>query len=219
MNPDVASVTHNQDQLSNRGSQQTVSGNKLEQDKKERRIMEATRQAAHTKKDKGNFDQVSGIFDSYQDFVNLLEAMYARGYKDDDLSVLMSEETHDQYFAAREESKAPEGTAAGVISGGLIGALIGGLTLVGNVLAPGVGLLMTGPLVGAISGAAIGAAAGGLVGGMIGAGIPEHEAKFFEEALNEKGRILLVAHVPKEESKEIRALFERFNASKLKIFH
>lgn len=167
--------------------------------------------------DRHAYDQVSGIFVSYADFANLIEALNARGFREDDLSVLMSESTHHQYFAPQENTKAPEGATIGSLSGGILGAIIGGLTLVGNVLLPGAGLLVAGPLIGALTAGAVGAATGGLIGALIGAGIPEHEAKFFEGALKEQGRILVVGHIPKEETKEVKSVFERCNAQHLKV--
>lgn len=164
-----------------------------------------------------DYDQVSGLFSSYNDLVRLLEELHTRGYREEDLSVLMSEKTRDRLFAARENTKAPEGASIGGLSGGIIGAVVGGLTLLGNILAPGVGLLVAGPLVGAITGGAIGVAGGALVGGLIGAGIPEHEAKFFENALHEEGNILLVVHVPHDDSTEVKRMFERYGAVRLKV--
>ena len=168
---------------------------------------------------RNDYEQISGLFTSYQDFANLIEALNQRGYREEDLSVLMSESTHRQYFAPQENTKAPEGAAVGSLSGGVLGAIIGGLTLVGNIILPGSGLLVAGPLVGALTAGAIGAAAGGLIGSLVGAGIPEHEAKFFENALQKEGRILVVAHVPKDHSKEVKAVFERHNAEHLKTYN
>lgn len=168
-------------------------------------------------KHQSGYEQVSGLFTSYRDFTELVEALNLRGYREEDLSVLMSENTHQQYFAPREATKAPEGAALGGISGGIIGAIIGGLTLIGNIIIPGSGLLVAGPLVGALTAGAVGAAAGSLVGGMVGIGIPEHEAKFFEDALTQKGHILVVAHVPKEKIKEVKSVYERHQAEAVKV--
>ena len=164
-----------------------------------------------------DYDQISGIFSSYADFANLIETLNTRGYKEDDLSVLMSENTHHQYFAPQENTKAPEGVTVGGLSGGVLGAILGSLTLAGTVMLPGAGLLVAGPLVGALTAGAVGAVTGGLIGALIGAGIPEHEAKFFEYALKEQGRILVVAHIPKSESLEVKSIFERSNAQHLRV--
>lgn len=166
---------------------------------------------------KNEYDQISALFASYREFSALVEALNDRGYQEDDISVLMSENTHHQYFAPQENTKAPEGATVGSLSGGILGAVIGGLTLVGNIILPGSGLLVAGPLVGALTAGALGAAAGGLIGALVGAGIPEHEARFFEDALKEEGQILVVAHVPKEKSREVKAVFERHHADRLKV--
>lgn len=172
--------------------------------------------ARHHKQD---YEQISGLFKSYKDFSELIEALNMRGYKEEDISVLMSEHTHKQYFTTQENTKAPEGAAMGTLSGGILGAVIGGLSLVGNIILPGTGLLVAGPLVGALTAGAVGAAAGGLIGALVGAGIPEHEAKFFEDALKKEGQILVVAHVLKEQIKEVKAVFERHNAQQLKVYN
>jgi len=171
----------------------------------------------HLAHKKNEYEQVSGLFTTYNDFASLLDSLHHLGFQQDDINVLMSESTHHQYFAPQESNKAPEGASLGGISGGLLGIIIGGLTLAGNIILPGTGLLVAGPLVGALSLGAVGATAGGLIGGLVGMGMPEHEAKFFEDSLKERGQILLVVHVPKARVSEIKALFERFNASRLKI--
>jgi hypothetical protein len=171
----------------------------------------------HRPHQKNEYDQISGLFASYQEFSNLIDALNMRGYQEEDISVLMSENTRNQLFAPHEETKAPEGATVGSLSGGILGAIVGGLTLVGNIILPGSGLLVAGPLVGALTIGAVGAAAGGLIGALVGAGIPEHEAKFFEDALKESGQILVVAHIPKEKIKEVKAVFERHHAERLKI--
>jgi outer membrane lipoprotein SlyB len=159
-----------------------------------------------------DYDQVSAIFASYADFASLIETLNLRGYREDDISVLMSESTHRQYFAPQENTKAPEGATVGSLSGGILGALVGGLTAAGSIVIPGAGLVVAG-----LSAGAVGAVTGGLIGALVGAGIPEHEAKFFENALKEQGRILVVAHVPKAESDEVKSVFERCNAQRLKV--
>lgn len=168
---------------------------------------------------RNNYEQVSGIMSNERDIRTLLDTLHDRDLGEDDVSVLMSERTRDRYFSAQEATKAPEGASIGGLSGGLLGAIIGGLTVAGSLLVPGAGLLVAGPLVGALAGGAIGTATGGLIGALVGAGIPEHEAKFYEDALKKEGNILVVAHVPKEEASEVKAIFERYGAHKVKVHH
>ena len=66
---------------------------------------------------------------------------------------------------------------------------------------PGVGpFIAAGPIMAALSGAALGATTGGLVGGLVGLGIPEIEAKRYEDKLR-KGNYLISAHA--EDGKDL----------------
>lgn len=164
-----------------------------------------------------DFDQVSGIFDQTSDLSGLADDLNRRGIAGNNLSLLMSDRTREQFFAPVSSTKTPEGATTGGLSGGLLGALIGGLAMVGSITVPGLGLLVAGPIVGALAGGAIGSATGSLIGALVGAGIPEYEAKYYEDALKENGKILLVAHVPHEQSREIKAVFERYGAHQIKV--
>jgi hypothetical protein len=80
---------------------------------------------------------------------------------------------------------------AGVATGGVLGGTLGLLAGIGALAIPGVGpLIAAGPLLAALSGAAAGAAVGGIAGGLIGLGIPEIEAKRYENRIAQ-GNILI----------------------------
>jgi tetrahydromethanopterin S-methyltransferase subunit C len=79
----------------------------------------------------------------------------------------------------------------GVATGGLLGGTLGLLAGIGALAIPGVGpLIAAGPLLAALSGAAAGATLGGITGGLIGLGLPEIEAKRYENRIAE-GNILI----------------------------
>ncbi|HZS19192.1 MAG TPA: hypothetical protein VFA51_14785, partial [Candidatus Udaeobacter sp.] len=59
-------------------------------------------------------------------------------------------------------------------------------------------LIAAGPIMAALSGAAVGAAAGGVVGGLVGLGIPEIEAKRYDEKLK-RGNYLIAVHTDESE--------------------
>jgi hypothetical protein len=72
---------------------------------------------------------------------------------------------------------------------------------IGALAIPGVGpFIAAGPIMAALSGAAIGATTGGVVGGLVGLGIPEIEAKRYDEKLK-KGNYLVAVHT--DESKDV----------------
>ena len=123
-------------------------------------------------------------------------AISARGYKSDEIHVLMSDETRKRLFAKDGEktdmgNKALEGAGVGGAVGGAVGATLVGIAAAATALAiPGLGLVIAGPLAGALAGGAAGATAGGLVGMLVGAGIPEDRAKTYETNLKDGGIIL-----------------------------
>jgi hypothetical protein len=96
-------------------------------------------------------------------------------------------------FAHVKETKAPEGTAAGVTTGGVIGGTLGVLAGIGALAIPGVGpLIAAGPIMAGLAGLGVGGAVGGLVGALVGMGIPEYEAKRYEGRVKNGGTLLSV---------------------------
>ena len=122
-----------------------------------------------------------------------------RGYSDEDIHVLMSDDTRKRYYdrehvEIEEGSKAMEGAGAGAAVGGTVGGILGALAAIGtNAIIPGIGLVVAGPLAGALAGAGAGGAAGSIVGALVGAGIPEEHAKLYKHGV-EQGDIVVGVH-------------------------
>jgi hypothetical protein len=97
-------------------------------------------------------------------------------------------------MGTEKATKAPEGTAVGVTTGGVIGGTLGLLAGVGLLAIPGLGpFIAAGPIMAGLAGLGVGGAVGGVTGALIGMGIPEFEAKRYEGRL-QKGGILLSVH-------------------------
>lgn len=127
-----------------------------------------------------------------------------------DISVLIPDSGGVPDTGTVKATKAPEGATAGGITGGVAGGALGLLAGIGALAIPGVGpFIAAGPIMAALSGAALGATAGGVVGALVGLGIPELEAKVYEERIK-KGGYLVAVHVSdNDRSKEIREILER----------
>lgn len=122
-------------------------------------------------------------------------AIRARGYRDDEIHVLMSDETRRRLFTKDGEksdmgNKAFEGAGVGVAVGGAVGTLVGFAAMAASLTIPGLGIVIAGPLAMSLAGGAAGATAGGLVGMLVGAGIPEDRAKVYETDLKAGGIVL-----------------------------
>jgi hypothetical protein len=138
---------------------------------------------------------LTGLFPDRDSTEGAYKSLRDRGYTDDEINVMMSDETRDKHFATGdtelEGNKALEGTGAGAAIGGTLGAIIGGIAAIGtNVLIPGLGLVVYGPIAAALAGAGAGGLTGGLVGALIGWGIPEERAAAYETGIREGGTVL-----------------------------
>jgi hypothetical protein len=140
---------------------------------------------------------VTATFDDPDAADRATDAIIEHGsYDRDDVTVLMSDEVRDEYYAeetveAEEGNKAAEGAGIGGATGGTVGGIAGALLAAGGaVLLPGIGLAISGPLAAALAGAGTGGAAGSIIGALVGAGIPEERAKHYKEDI-EEGRIVL----------------------------
>ncbi len=129
-----------------------------------------------------------------------------------EISVVMPEASDPPAVAAEKTTKAPEGASAGALTGGVIGGTIGLLVGIGTLVIPGLGpLIAAGPIVAALGGTAAGATAGGVVGALVGLGIPESEARVYEERLKEGGYLVAVQVANNEVADLTREIMKRNN--------
>lgn len=142
---------------------------------------------------------VTGLYNTPEHASRAYDDLTGRhGYKSDDISVVMSDETRRKHFGDvapgtefKQGSKAAEGAGVGAGVGIGVGAALGALMAAATSIAiPGVGLLVAGPIAGAIAGAGAGGATGTLLGALIGSGIPEDRAADYERGLKEGGIVL-----------------------------
>ena len=137
---------------------------------------------------------VFGIVSNQALAIRTVDALKTAGFSADDISALFPDKSGSKDFAHEQNTKAPEGAAAGAGVGGALGGGFGWLVGIGALAIPGVGpFVAAGPIMAALSGAAAGALVGGLSGSLIGLGIPEYEAKRYEGKIN-NGNILVSVH-------------------------
>lgn len=155
---------------------------------------------------------ITAIFRTRQSTEEALRQLELAGFSADQLSVLMSDATRDKSFKIVENSKADEGLAAGATFGGLVGAVLASAAAAGAVVIPGLNLVVAGTLISGLAGLGAGAAAGGLLGALVGAGIPEHEAKVFEQELTGGSCIIAVEARDDQSAKQAEKIFTSLNA-------
>jgi hypothetical protein len=154
---------------------------------------------------------VFGIYSTRGAVENATDSLIKAGFPTANISVLLPESLGGAKDIGTEKAtKAPEGTAAGVTMGGVIGGTLGLLAGVGLLAIPGLGpFIAAGPIMAGLAGLGVGGAVGGVTGALIGMGIPEFEAKRYEGHL-QKGGILLSVHCDTaEEIKRAKEVVER----------
>jgi hypothetical protein len=154
---------------------------------------------------------VFGIANSFSEANSIVTRLQETGFASSDISILAPDTEGRHDFGHVKETKAPEGIATGATTGGIIGGVLGLLAGIGALAIPGVGpFIAAGPIMGALSGLGIGATTGGIVGGLIGLGIPEFEARLYEEKLK-NGNYLISVHT--DDGKEVDRAKDLFHSS------
>lgn len=146
---------------------------------------------------------VVGVFSTQMAAENAVNNLRAAGFDPNSIGVIARDNRTVQDVTTNTGTKAGEGAASGALTGGVLGAIAGVLVGVGALIIPGIGpVIAGGALASALgagtatavatgaTGAAIGVAAGGIVGGLVGLGIPENEARVYNERFMQ-GDILL----------------------------
>lgn len=140
--------------------------------------------------------------------------------REQDISVLFPDRQGSRDFAHEHNTKAPEGTVTGAGVGGVTGGVLGLLAGIGALAIPGVGpLIAAGPILAALSGMAVGATVGGIAGALIGMGIPEFEAKRYEDMVK-GGNILMSVHAETgDQASRVKEIFKQAGAEDISTTH
>lgn len=159
---------------------------------------------------------VTALFNDRDSAERAYQSVSSRGYDNDDVNLVMSDDTRTRHFSkvdgAKTElgTKAAEGAGVGGAIGGTLGAVVAAVAAVGTSIAiPGLGLIIAGPLAAGIAGAGAGGAAGGLVGALIGWGIPEERVKRYESGIKSGGILMGVKARSDEDAKYFQQEWQR----------
>ena len=145
---------------------------------------------------------VFGIVKSRSQAEQVVEGLQTAGFPASEISVLLPDTAGEHDIGVVKATKAPEGATTGAATGGVTGGVLGLLAGIGALAIPGVGpFIAAGPIMAALSGAAIGAGTGGIVGALVGMGIPEIEAKRYEDKLK-TGNYLIAVHADDGDEKD-----------------
>jgi len=140
-----------------------------------------------------------GVFTDKAQADRALEALHNAGFTDDQIGFIRRDLRDTEAGRAGTDLTETEATteeksaaaATGAVGGGILGGLLGAAAAL---VIPGIGPAVAGGiLVTTLGGVAIGAVAGGLIGALTNMGIPEEEARYYQQELA-AGRTLLTVN-------------------------
>lgn len=136
---------------------------------------------------------VAGLFYDRLSAEAAIQGLKDAGFRERQIGVATRDQEQQEDIAKGTGTRAAEGAKTGALSGGVVGGVVGLLAGIGALVIPGIGpILAGGALASALAGAGVGAAAGGLLGALVGMGIPEENARHFEQGFDRGGIILTV---------------------------
>jgi hypothetical protein len=136
---------------------------------------------------------IVGLFRNQVDAERAITRLRQEGFSESQIGVAMRDRGQQKDLMEGTGAQAAEGAAAGALGGGVLGGVIGLLAGVGALAIPGIGpIIAGGALASTLAGAGIGAAAGGILGALVGMGVPEEDARHFEEGFKAGGTLVTV---------------------------
>lgn len=162
---------------------------------------------------------VLGLFTDIKDAEDAIGELRDDDYDPKEISIVMKDTEKGEEIAGDTGASVAGNTASGIAAGAALGGLAG---LVASFAIPGLGaffiggpiaasLGLSGAAAATVSGATTGALAGGLVGMLTGLGLSEHDARNYEERVND-GAILIAVPARPGEANRVEQILNDFNA-------
>jgi len=150
---------------------------------------------------------VIGVFADADSATQALNALRDAGLTPEQVSVIARDTRTTQEMAENTDMVA-EDAGKGAVVGTVLGGLAGWLVGISALAIPGIGPIVGAGIVGStLAGASIGAAAGGLIGALGSYGVPEEDARQYEESVRQ-GSVLLTVHANDDmQAQQANAIF------------
>jgi hypothetical protein len=145
--------------------------------------------------------------------IQICDRLKAASFLSRDISVLMADKLGTKDFMVSNQTQAAEGAATGAGTGASVGGGLGWLAGIGDVAIPGVGpFIAAGPIMATLTGAAVGGGPGGITGALVGMGMPEDEARRYEEKVKGGSSLISVHSEDSAETDRAQEIFESSGA-------
>jgi hypothetical protein len=153
----------------------------------------------------------AGVFEREEDAERAVRAILQAGFTSQQITVVSSDKRVERHFERfHHQDRAGEHTPEAAMTGGLLGAALGGLTAIGLVATGGTALIAAGGF------AVFGGVAGSLIGALLTRGMEKELANYYDQAVIQ-GNILVAAERPEGASgptlEEAAAILEAHGAN------
>jgi hypothetical protein len=159
----------------------------------------------------------TAVFGIYRDRLAAesgVDTLIEHGFRREDISALLPDNTGTKDFVHEKGTKAPEGATTGAGAGVVVGGTLGLLVGIGALAIPGLGpFIAAGPIMATLAGAGGGGVVGGIIGALVGMGIPEYEAKRYEGMVREGGVLISVHCDDSDWVKRAKDILQRTGAT------
>ncbi len=136
-------------------------------------------------------ETVVGLFTERDEARDAISALQEAGFSLDDLSILTRDAPEAGRANAHLATDVDKTAATGAVAGGVLGGAVGWLAALGAIAIPGIGpFLAAGALASALVGVAVGAGAGAIAGALVDLGVPDADARWYEQEVR-SGRTLV----------------------------
>jgi hypothetical protein len=137
---------------------------------------------------------VVGVFTERAQAYQVIHDLHQAGFRDEQIGFIAREKLdqnaeNTEVTAPLPDYEVEKATRPGVVTGGVVGGLAGAAVAL---LIPGIGPALVGGILATIGGAAVGAATGGFIGNLIEIGIPEEDARRYNDAVHSGRTIVIV---------------------------
>ena len=146
---------------------------------------------------------IAGLFPDRGSAEQAIGDLKNAGFDPAKIGIVLRDKSEAREVADEQGTHSTEGAVAGGLIGGSLGAI---LVAVGALAIPGIGPVISGGVLASL----VGGTAGWLVGGLAGLGIPEDEARYYEDQVHQ-GRALVTVDAGDREP-EARAILIRDGA-------
>jgi len=154
-----------------------------------------------------NQQVVVGVFDDDTMAERAVDELKQAGFKDDQIGFIRRDTGGNTGYDSDATGEQAADTAGSAVTGAVGGGVLGGiLGAAAALLIPGIGPVVAGGILAAtLTGAAVGAAAGGLLGALTKMGVPEEDARYYQDEF-EAGRTLVTVRAGGRQQEALQIL-------------